>query len=115
MPRPGRYWPDTRHDALPRPVHWDREAVCRDLDPGVFFPEGEGGGTALVIEEAKAYCRTCPVMHQCQRDALERGEAFGVWGGLDEEDRKALLRLSAKHPVTAAAAEDSSDARAPAS
>lgn len=105
MPRPGRYWPDTRHNSLPRPEHWSQHAVCREeVDPDVFYPEGEGAATPLVVEEAKGYCRTCPVSHECLEDALERAEPFGVWGGLDEDERRALLHRS----------EDSSDARAPA-
>lgn len=113
MPRPGRYWPDTRHNSLPRPEHWSRHAVCRELDPAMFFPEGEGGATALIVEEAKGYCRSCPVMHECLEEALDRAEPAGVWGGLDEDERRNLLRPPAD-PAAIVPAEDTSDARAPA-
>lgn len=123
MPRPGRYWPDTRNNALPRPPHWSQGAVCRQVDPDLFYPEGERGATAFLIEEAKGYCRTCPVMHECLEDALERGEPHGVWGGLDENERRALRRRAAEKRAAEDAArttvplpvvEDEADARAPA-
>src|SRR5581483_1111412 len=30
------------------------------------------------------HCAGCPLMWQCRRDAVERGEQYGVWGGLTE-------------------------------
>ncbi|MFJ3274134.1 WhiB family transcriptional regulator [Streptomyces sp. NPDC086776] len=92
MPRPSRYWPDN----LPRPAHWDRTAACREADPVLFFPEGDDATIALLTQEAKGYCRTCPVSTRCQIDALERAEPFGVWGGLDERERRAILRSARK-------------------
>jgi WhiB family redox-sensing transcriptional regulator len=37
----------------------------------------------------------CPVRPQCLDAALERGELFGIWGGLSREDRAALKRSRA--------------------
>lgn len=79
-------------DNLPRPEHWGAQAVCRGVFD-TFFPEDFGAGEAkLVAEEAKSYCRRCPVIAPCLEDALARGEAFGVWGGLDAGERRVLLR-----------------------
>ncbi|MCY0957662.1 WhiB family transcriptional regulator [Streptomyces sp. H27-H5] len=91
MPRPGRYWPDTRHAPNPRPPHWDQDAACRLGNPLVFFPEGEKDAVLEDTAEAKRICRTCPVIHPCLVEALERGEQWGVWGGLDEGERERLL------------------------
>lgn len=32
---------------------------------------------------ARAVCLACPLVVQCAYGALERGETWGVWGGLD--------------------------------
>ncbi len=41
---------------------------------------------------AAAICRHCPVLLQCRADALDNRVEFGVWGGLTERQRRALLR-----------------------
>lgn len=40
--------------------------------------------------EAKAICATCPVTQECLEFALKHDEKYGVWGGLDADERKAL-------------------------
>ncbi|MEU9980567.1 WhiB family transcriptional regulator [Streptomyces sp. NPDC050856] len=71
---------------------WRHQAQCRDEDPDLFFPIGNTGPALLQAEEAKAVCRRCPVREQCLRWALESGQEAGVWGGLSEEERRALKR-----------------------
>jgi WhiB family transcriptional regulator, redox-sensing transcriptional regulator len=41
---------------------------------------------------AKSLCRGCPVRTECLADALDNRVEFGVWGGLTERERRALLR-----------------------
>ncbi|MFF5422103.1 WhiB family transcriptional regulator [Streptomyces sp. NPDC002409] len=94
MPRPGRYWPDTRHGNSPRPAHWDRRAACTSAPLQIFFPEGDAAAVHSATEEAKAYCRACPVTGRCQIESLERAEPYGVWGGLDEDERREILRAA---------------------
>lgn len=78
-------------DNLPRPVHWAVAAVCKDaVDPELFFPIATD---SVAIEEAKSHCRRCPVQMRCRTDALTRGEEHGVWGGLDEEELRAVRRV----------------------
>ncbi|MGH3785454.1 MAG: WhiB family transcriptional regulator [Pseudonocardiaceae bacterium] len=36
-------------------------AVCRRLDPELFFPIGSGAATARQTARAKAVCACCPV------------------------------------------------------
>jgi WhiB family redox-sensing transcriptional regulator len=50
----------------------------------------------LQIEQAKAVCRRCPVSQQCLAWALESGQDAGVWGGLSEDERRALKRRNAR-------------------
>lgn len=66
--------------------------MCREEDPELFFPVGNSGPAALQIAEAKAVCRRCPVASECLAWALDTGQEFGVWGGMDEDERKPLSR-----------------------
>ena len=50
----------------------------------------------MQIEEAKAVCRRCAVVDECLRWALETGQDAGVWGGLSEDERRALKRRNAR-------------------
>lgn len=71
---------------------WRREANCAGVDPDLFYPE-RGGSKALQarqIEQAKGVCAGCSVRMQCLADALEGQEAFGIWGGLSERERRDL-------------------------
>jgi WhiB family redox-sensing transcriptional regulator len=74
-------------------LDWRQRAACRDEDPDLFFPAGTFGAAGrLQVSQAKAVCRRCPVADGCLTRALESGEGFGVWGGLDELERRELFR-----------------------
>lgn len=66
---------------------WRQDAACRDLAPDIFFPatDDEAG-------VAKAVCATCPVRDDCLEYAVATRQDDGVWGGLDESERKRLRR-----------------------
>ncbi|MYY05817.1 MULTISPECIES: WhiB family transcriptional regulator [unclassified Streptomyces] len=72
--------------------NWRMHAACRDEDPDLFFPIGTTGPALVQAEEAKTVCRGCPVREQCLRWALENNQDAGVWGGLGENERRALKR-----------------------
>ncbi|MEU9090601.1 WhiB family transcriptional regulator [Streptomyces sp. NPDC087901] len=74
--------------------NWRTLAACRDEDPDLFFPIGSTGPAVVQTEDAKAVCRGCPVREECLRWALDNGQDAGVWGGLDEAERRALKRRS---------------------
>ena len=44
---------------------------------------------------AKAICATCPVRGPCLDYALRIREQHGIWGGLNEVERRALLERAA--------------------
>ncbi|MFI9026378.1 WhiB family transcriptional regulator [Streptomyces sp. NPDC053560] len=80
-------------DNLPRPYHWSDDAACRGIPTAVFFPAGKGG-VPMKIESAyaKSFCTGCPVIASCLTHALTNREDFGVWGGLDEDERAEMVR-----------------------
>lgn len=68
---------------------WQLHARCRGADSAVFFsPHGERGrARARRVEKAKNLCRECPVLATCREYAINAGEPYGVWGGLDSAER----------------------------
>lgn len=68
---------------------WVKDAACRDVDPDIFF---------VYIEAGKAFCNgggnsaPCPVRDECLEYAVTANERYGVWGGLDEMERRSLKR-----------------------
>ncbi|MFF8785058.1 WhiB family transcriptional regulator [Streptomyces sp. NPDC015125] len=83
-------------------MDWRHDAVCREVDPEIFFPVGNTGPALLQIEEAKVVCRRCPVMGQCLQWALESRQDAGVWGGMSEDERRAMRRRAARNRARSA-------------
>lgn len=77
-------------------MDWRHRAACRDVDPELFFPIGTDGPAVAQVAEAKAVCRRCPVRAECLTWALSSGQDAGVWGGLDEHERRAFKRRTAR-------------------
>ena len=74
---------------------WRDRAICRDTDPDLFFPVGTTGQALVQIARAKEVCDECPVKIDCLEYALETNQDSGIWGGLAEEERRAIRRQSA--------------------
>ena len=90
--RPGRPESlDERIDSLVGLIpEWHARANCRGTDPETFFPE-KGGSP----RDAKRICARCTVQDECRDTALANGEAFGVWGGLSNPERRRRARKRA--------------------
>ena len=87
---------------------WRAKAACRDKDPELFFPVGNTGAAYQQIEEAKAVCRTCKVIDACLKCALDTNQDYGVWGGLSEDERRALKRRAMRRAESLLVTTDSS-------
>lgn len=99
-PRPV-WWPSKgacpvaiRRDEQYEGFDWQRDAACRGQHAPNFFPPPHFEPKALRVARertAKAICRQCPVSDECLTYALESREPHGVWGGLNEAERRELL------------------------
>jgi hypothetical protein len=58
----------------------------------VAGPGRYGARKAAAAEPAKEVCAECPVRTKCLEYALETDQRHGVWGGLDEHERRELKR-----------------------
>jgi WhiB family redox-sensing transcriptional regulator len=65
---------------------WTAAAACRGTDPDSLFVQG------AAQNRAKTICMGCSVRTECLADALDNRVEFGVWGGMTERERRALLR-----------------------
>ncbi|GEA82614.1 hypothetical protein CUD01_30580 [Cellulomonas uda] len=68
--------------------HWTASAACGsgNVSPDALFVEGSAQ------RDARSVCQQCPVRLECLADALDNRMDFGVWGGMTERERRALLR-----------------------
>lgn len=66
--------------------HWSEDAACRSADPDELFADSKRQN------RAKGVCTGCPVRIECLVEALDNRVEFGVWGGMTERERRALLR-----------------------
>lgn len=81
-----------------RTLHtWRARAACRGPETALFFPPSNverREDRQLREARAKAICRECPVRRECLEHALSVGETHGIWGGLNEAERRGLLESS---------------------
>ena len=77
-------------------MDWRHRAECLTEDHELFFPVGTTGPALAQVEEAKKVCRRCEVREECLRWALEAGQDHGVWGGMSEDERRAMKRRASR-------------------
>jgi WhiB family transcriptional regulator, redox-sensing transcriptional regulator len=76
-------------------MDWRHFAACRDHEPELFFPVSDTGPALLQIREAKAVCRSCPVLDRCLEWGRDEGMEHGIWGGLSEGEHRMMRRRGA--------------------
>ncbi|MHB8510609.1 MAG: WhiB family transcriptional regulator [Actinomycetota bacterium] len=73
---------------------WQALASCRGADASLFFSPGtfETPDQKSARESvAKSICAECPVRAQCLDFALATREPYGIWGGLNESERRRMI------------------------
>jgi WhiB family transcriptional regulator, redox-sensing transcriptional regulator len=92
-------------------MEWIERAACLEHDPDLFFPVGTTGPAVAQTARAKEVCEPCVVRRDCLAWALDTCQDAGVWGGLDEEERREIRRARrraaavARDPSTGAGGE----------
>jgi WhiB family redox-sensing transcriptional regulator len=81
---------------------WRVDAECR-TDNAVYFyaPSHFERKPEKDFREgiARSLCRRCKVRDQCLDYSLQGEESHGIWGGLNELERKRLLRTLRAQPA----------------
>src|SRR5215218_1467809 len=65
---------------------WTSLAQRRQSRPDELFVRG------AAQNQAKQLCSGCPVRTECLAEALDNEIEWGVWGGMTERERRAILR-----------------------
>ncbi|WP_329453815.1 WhiB family transcriptional regulator [Streptomyces sp. NBC_01497] len=65
---------------------WRIRSACRVSDPDDLFVQG------AAQSRAKAVCHGCTVRTECLAYALDERIEFGIWGGMTERERRAVLK-----------------------
>lgn len=88
-----------RHlEPVPTPTPRERhgfdftDALCRQTDPELFFPDKDNSAQA---DEAKSVCRRCPVITSCFGFAMKLNIEEGIFGGFTASERAKLKRIGA--------------------
>lgn len=77
---------------------WQAKAACRGPQASAFFPPAyaERKDDRLAREaRAKGICARCIVRDECLGYAIRIREPHGIWGGLNENERKQMLERRA--------------------
>jgi WhiB family redox-sensing transcriptional regulator len=81
-------------------TQWRERAACLHYPAVLFFGQDDSESPAdrrARETRAKRICSTCSVRSECLDYALKTKEAYGIWGGLTELERKAKLRRGFLH------------------
>lgn len=70
------------------PADWSSFAACRAVDPEEMFLASADAQRRV----AAVVCGPCPLRTECLAEALDARHEYGVWGGMTERERRALLR-----------------------
>ncbi len=73
---------------------WQVKAACRGPQAAVFFPPSHferKDEKAEREQRAKSICTSCSVREVCLEYAVRIREPHGIWGGLNELERKQYL------------------------
>ena len=65
---------------------WATLAQCQQTRADDLFVRG------AAQNRAKMMCAGCPVKTECLAEALDNRIEWGVWGGMTERERRAVLR-----------------------
>ena len=80
--------------ALQAPEAWQAKAACRGPQAAAFFPPSHAerkDEKAAREAHAKSICAECRVRGECLDYAIRIREPHGIWGGLNEVERKVAM------------------------
>jgi WhiB family redox-sensing transcriptional regulator len=84
---------------------WQSRAACAgltwvgDIEDRAYWGSSYQTPPAR-IAEGRALCLGCPVVVECRRDALQRDERFGMWGGMTPLERQQVSETRGQQRTT---------------
>jgi WhiB family redox-sensing transcriptional regulator len=89
-----------------RDESWRKLAKCDGMDTELFFPPRDKDKYKNIADKAKNVCwgkdgkPECRVRKECLLYAVEVETSYGIWGGLSNRERNALVRKAKKNGKT---------------
>ncbi|MEV0994610.1 WhiB family transcriptional regulator [Nonomuraea sp. NPDC050202] len=85
---------------------WQEEAACSGENLVLFFGSDNERQPEKGIRERKAkeICAQCPVRSACLLYAISEPVKYGLWGGMNEDERQAERRRRMRHNIPMAQA-----------
>jgi WhiB family redox-sensing transcriptional regulator len=83
-----------RRDAEYDDLEWQHAAACRGETASAFYPPIQFERKELRVARertAKSICHQCAVRQECLAYALRTAEPHGIWGGMNELERRELI------------------------
>jgi WhiB family redox-sensing transcriptional regulator len=74
---------------------WRKEAICKEQEPYVFYPDMSTSQGQKIARFAIKVCGECPVRVRCLEHGIKH-EKYGVWGGMTEGER---IRYRRRHNI----------------
>jgi WhiB family transcriptional regulator, redox-sensing transcriptional regulator len=78
--------------SVDRPDDWMSRAACLGIGPELFFPVGQSCAAQKQTRDAIRVCSHCEVRDDCLDYALDNAIDEGIWGGMDEDERRKLRK-----------------------
>ena len=81
-------WPNTTQEAIADAVDgdsWYKQAQCAELNANYMYPKDRHEE-----QQAKNICHNCPVIKQCLDQSIRGREIYGIWGGMNPQERQRL-------------------------
>ncbi|NHA69922.1 WhiB family transcriptional regulator [Phycicoccus flavus] len=67
-------------------IRWRERGLCAADPDGGWFEDVR----TPAAQRARLVCAGCPIRRRCLAAALLYGEEYGIWGGLDPDQRRRL-------------------------
>ncbi len=77
---------------------WQERAACKGPQLALFYPPSDTERKVQRIgreRQAKAICKICPVSNECLDYSIRIQEPHGIWGGMNEVERRRILSFHA--------------------
>ena len=81
-------WPNTSKETVTDAVEgdsWYKQAQCAELNANYMYPKDRHEE-----QQAKNICHNCPVIEQCLAQSIRDREIYGIWGGMNPQERQRL-------------------------
>lgn len=85
---------------------WRNNAKCLGMDTEMFFPPREKDTYKAIADKAKSICMgkdgkpACPVRKACLLYSVDSDIIYGIWGGMSNRERNALIRKAKRNGKT---------------